>query len=200
MVGERRQRAADRLGIDHARVVWMHQVHGAQVAVVDAADVGRTVPAVDALVTTEVGLPLAVLVADCLPVVLVDERAGVLAVVHSGRRGLQQAVTSHALSAMQDLGAHLEHTRAWLGPSICGRCYEVPAQIQAAVSGVVPAASATTRWGTPALDLRAGLTAQLCALSVAIEAVGPCTVEDTAYYSYRRDGTAARFAGYGWLG
>jgi len=86
--------------------------------------------------------------------------------------------------------------RAQLGPSICGRCYEVPEAMQGEVVAVVPEARTSTRAGTPGLDLRAGLRAQLSAAGVvAVQVSATCTAEDPAYFSYRRDGETGRFAG-----
>ena len=173
------------------RVVFMRQVHGADVAVVDAQSPGE-VDDVDALITDVPGLALAVLVADCVPVVVTGGRA--VAVVHAGRRGMQQGVLTSAIRALRELDDG--PLRARLGPSICGGCYEVPAAMQEEVASVVPGARTTTRAGTPGLDLRAGLRAQLRAAGVtSVDDAGICTAEDPSYFSYRRDGVTGRFAG-----
>lgn len=174
-----------------SRVVFMHQVHGDDVAVVDAQSPGD-VADVDALVTDTPGLAVAVLVADCVPVVIVGRRAA--AVVHAGRRGVQSGVVTKAIAAVRDIdGGPL---RAQLGPSICGRCYEVPAAMQDEVASVVPETRTSTRAGTPGLDLPAGVRAQLHAGGVAaVQVSETCTAEDPAYFSYRRDGVTGRFAG-----
>ena len=83
---------------------------------------------------------------------------------------------------------------------MCGRCYEVPEELRAEVGAVVPEALATTSWGTPALDLGAGVAAQLAAEEVEATVVAGCTREDPGLHSYRRDGAAAgRTAGLVWL-
>jgi len=93
-------------------------------------------------------------------------------------------------------GADLRPLHAALGPSICGRCYEVPAALREDVARVVPAAHATTSWSTPALDVPAGVEAQLAAGGVQrVQRVALCTLEDERFYSYRRDGRTGRFAG-----
>ena len=83
---------------------------------------------------------------------------------------------------------------------MCGACYEVPADLQEEVAGLVPEARSTTTWGTPALDLGAGVRAQLAAAGITdVRTVDVCTREDDAWPSHRRDGAAAtRFAGVIW--
>jgi polyphenol oxidase len=174
----------------------MHQVHGADVVVIDEPWPAGA-PEVDALVTRSRGLVLAVLVADCVPVLLADPAAGVVAVVHAGRPGLVAGVVPATVAAMRDQGA--AQITARLGPSVCGGCYEVPDWMRDEVAAVVPAARATTFLGTPAVDVAAGVAAQLHAAGVGAARVPGCTVEDPALYSYRRDRTTGRFAGLAWL-
>ncbi|MFI8290942.1 peptidoglycan editing factor PgeF [Streptomyces sp. ms191] len=196
-----RARVAEALGLDPARVVWMNQVHGPDVAVVDgpwAAD--RGIPSVDALVTARRGLALAVLTADCTPVLLADPVAGVVAAAHAGRPGMVAGVVPAAVKAMIDLGAEPSRITARTGPAVCGRCYEVPPEMRAEVSEIEPAAWAETSWGTPAVDVTAGVHAQLERLGVRDRrADETCTRESGDHYSYRRDRTTGRLAGYVWL-
>ncbi|MET8509397.1 peptidoglycan editing factor PgeF [Streptomyces sp. NPDC004787] len=195
-----RARAARELGLDPARVVWMNQVHGADVAVVDGPWESGPVPAVDALVTASRGLALAVLTADCVPVLLADPVAGVVAAAHAGRPGMVAGVVPAAVEAMAGLGADPSRITARTGPSVCGRCYEVPEAMRAEVTAVEPAAHAETSWGTPAVDVAAGVRAQLARLGVRdVEDAGVCTLESRDHYSYRRDRTTGRLAGYVWL-
>ena len=85
---------------------------------------------------------------------------------------------------------------AWLGPSVCGSCYEVPAEMRAEVCAVVPEAWAETSWGTPAVDVAAGVRAQLAAAGVEVVDAGRCTLEHDDLFSYRRDGRrSGRMAG-----
>ncbi|WSY29950.1 peptidoglycan editing factor PgeF [Streptomyces sp. NBC_00887] len=196
-----RGRAARSLGLDPAQVVWMNQVHGREVAVVDGPWGDTTgIPAVDALVTARRGLPLAVLTADCTPVLLADPAAGVIAAVHAGRPGLVAGVVPAAVEAMTALGAEPSRIVARTGPAVCGRCYEVPAQMRAEVAQAVPASWSETGWGTPAVDVTAGVHAQLDALGVSDRHGSPhCTLESGDHFSYRRDRTTGRLAGYVWL-
>jgi polyphenol oxidase len=199
-VAANRARLAAELGVAPARLVWMNQVHGSGVAVVDEPP-AAPLPDTDALVTSTPGLVLVVLVADCVPVLLADAEAGVIAAVHAGREGVRRGVVPEALAAMRRLGARPEATTALLGPAVCGGCYEVPAAMRAEVAAVAPAAAARSRRGTPALDLRAGLAEVLRDAGVAQVVHDPrCTVEDRLLFSHRRDGVTGRQAGAVWLG
>jgi YfiH family protein len=195
-----RELAAKSLGLEPARVVWMNQVHRADVAVVDGPWGDRPVPEVDAVVTVQRGLALAVLTADCTPVLLADPVAGVVAAAHSGRPGMVAGVVPAAVRAMTELGAEAGRIVARTGPAVCGRCYEVPDAMRADVAAVEPAAYAETSWGTPAVDVTAGVHAQLERLGVHDREQSPvCTLESGDHFSYRRDRTTGRLAGYVWL-
>lgn len=181
-------------GVPFARI---DQVHGDDVHVVDAPP-SDGVPVADAVVTTQRGAGLMVRVADCVPVLLADPGAGVIGAVHAGRAGVALDVVGRAVERMRDLGA--DRVRAWIGPHVCGRCYEVPAAMRDEVAAVVPATRSETSWGTPALDLGAGVQAQLTAAEVPAVNVGRCTLEDEQLHSHRRDGVdAGRLAGLVWI-
>jgi purine-nucleoside/S-methyl-5'-thioadenosine phosphorylase / adenosine deaminase len=192
--------AAGALGRDPGRVVWMNQVHGRAVAVADAPWGEGPVPEVDALVTTRADLTLAVLTADCVPVLLADPVAGVAGAAHAGRPGLVAGVVAAAVETMITLGAEPGRITAALGPSVCGKCYEVPAAMRDEVAAVVPEAYAETRRGTPAVDVSAGVRAQLARLGVRMhETPAVCTLESPDHYSYRRERRTGRLASYVWL-
>ncbi|MGW3951550.1 peptidoglycan editing factor PgeF [Streptomyces sp. NPDC004752] len=200
VVRTNRELAAKALGLDPARVVWMNQIHGAGVAVVDEPWADRPAPEVDAIVTVRSGLALAVLTADCTPLLLADPVARVAAAAHAGRPGLVAGVVPAAVRAMMELGADPARIVARTGPAVCGRCYEVPEAMRAEVSAVEPAAHSETSWGTPAVDVSAGVHAQLERLGVRDRAQSPvCTLESDDHFSYRRDRTTGRLAGYVWL-
>src|SRR5437763_3009338 len=190
-VAANRERVARELGVGGDRLVWMSQVHGTGVAVVDGPQEGPA-PVVDALVTATPGLVLCVLVADCVPILLTDPVAGVVAAVHAGREGVRQGVLPAALSAMASLGARARNVTALLGPAVCGACYEVPEAMQADVARVAPAAAVRTRTGTPGLDLRAGIAEGLRRAGTP-EGVhdARCNVEDALLFSHPRDGVTA---------
>jgi YfiH family protein len=199
-VAANRARLARELGLPEDRLVWMSQVHGTGVAVVDGPQAGP-LPDTDAVVTATPGLVLGVLAADCVPVLLADHVTGVVAAVHAGREGVRRGVLPAALSAMASLGARARHVSALLGPAVCGSCYEVPEDMQADVARVAPAAAVRTRRGTPGLDLRAGLEEMLRRAGVTEVVHDPrCTVEDRTLFSHRRDGVTGRQAGIVWLG
>jgi YfiH family protein len=196
-----RELAAKSLGLDPAQVVWMNQVHGPDVAVVDGPwGAPSEIPAVDAVVTARRGLALAVLTADCTPVLLADPVAQIAAAAHAGRPGMVAGVVPAAVRAMIELGAEPSRIVARTGPAVCGRCYEVPEEMRAEVAAVEPAAHAETSWGTPAVDVTAGVHAQLERLGVRDREQSPvCTLESDDHFSYRRDRTTGRLAGYVWL-
>lgn len=175
------------------QLVSMTQVHGAEVYVVKGyTDV---TPAADALVTDMPDTALMVRVADCLPVALADVNSGIIAVAHAGRTGMQNGIIAATVAAMTGLGASA--IQSWLGPRACGRCYEVPAAMADEVAAVIPAARSTTSWGTAALDIGAGVRAQLEAEGVSVDDIGHnmCTIEDERWFSYRRQGAdSGRFS------
>lgn len=195
-----RELAAKSLDLDPGRVVWMNQVHGREVAVAEGPWTGEDIPAVDAVVTVRRGLALAVLTADCVPLLLADPAAGVVAAAHAGRPGLVAGIVPAAVEAMITLGARPERITALSGPAVCGRCYEVPAAMRDEVAAAVPAAGCETSWSTPAVDVVAGVHAQLADLGVTDRRRSEvCTLESPDHYSYRRDRTTGRLAGYVWL-
>jgi YfiH family protein len=201
-VRENRRLAAESLGVPRERVVYMKQVHGADVAVAREPWPDEAAPSVDALVTDVPGLVLAVLVADCTPVLLADRAAGVVGAVHAGRPGMAAGVVPAAIEAMRELGADPSRMEAYTGPGVCGACYEVPEQMRADVAAKEPASWATTRQGTPAVDVPAGVAAQLQRAGVALNPTvvdHACTMESERHYSYRRNGATGRFAGFVWL-
>lgn len=176
-----RTRVAARAGMP---VTYATQVHGTDVAHVAGPAFGEECGEYDALVTAERGRGLAVLVADCVPILLADPAAGVVGAVHAGRRGLGAGILERALAQMRAAGAR--EVRAVVGPAACGRCYEVPERLRAEVAAVHPAAWSETSWGTPALDLPGAAEAVLSDAGVARARVHRCTIEDPALFSYRR--------------
>lgn len=157
-------------------------------------------PAVDAIFTDVPGLPLGVLVADCAPVLIADPQARIVGAAHAGREGMADGVVLALVRAMIEAGADPARLRAAIGPAICGGCYEVPAQLRARIADAVPQAGCVTRKGSPGIDIRSGVVAQLAEAGVLAVSRDPrCTAETTALYSYRRDGLTGRFAGLVWL-
>ena len=168
---------------------FMNQVHGDEIIIVDS--VTSDIPRCDGLITTKPSLPLAVMVADCIPLLLISKEA--VGAIHVGRAGLVNRIALKAIHTMRSLGSIDIH--AILGPSICGLCYEVPFEMQQDVMQEHPRAFATTRKGTPALDLPKALIADLVTAGVSFEASTICTFEDEMYFSHRRTNPTGRFAG-----
>ena len=187
-----RRLVASTLDVQRDHLLFMSQCHGSDIALVDGPWRGDP-PEVDGLVTTSTDLALAVLVADCTPVLLVDRDAGVAAAVHAGRPGMMQGIVGRAVDAMTDLGAR--SISAVVGPSVCGRCYEVPEAMRAQAARISPVAAAISWRGTPAIDVAAGVVDQLQARSVAVNWIGGCSRESEGLFSYRRKHRTGRFAG-----
>jgi YfiH family protein len=168
---------------------YMNQVHGDRIALIE--EVTEEVPTADALVTGIPGITLAVMVADCIPLLLSSPES--VAAVHVGRKGLVNEVTRKTLSLMRDMGA--SKITAIIGPSICGRCYEVSEELFYEVVAAHPLASSRTSHGTFALDLPAALMHVLKDEGIAVVNESACTLEDQELFSYRRDGITGRQVG-----
>jgi YfiH family protein len=178
------------LASKYGPVQYMDQVHGSRIAIIES--VTDEAPTADALVTGIAGVTLAVMVADCIPLLLTSEEA--VAAVHVGRRGLANGVAVKTVELMQEMGA--KKIRAVLGPAICGRCYEVSQEVHDEVVALHPLATAQTASGTPALDLPKALKACLAAVGISeISDLQICTVESADHFSYRRDGLTGRQVG-----
>ena len=185
-----RAAVATATGVGRDHLLFMQQCHGAEVVVVDGPWGAGGPPPADGVVTATAGLALAVLVADCTPVLLADVDAGVVGAVHAGRPGMTAGIVDVAVERMRALGAR--DVKAVVGPSICARCYEVPEELRAAAAAVAPEASARSWSGTTAIDVAAGVVAQLVANNVAVQWVPGCAREDERLFSYRRDGRTGR--------
>jgi YfiH family protein len=170
----------------------MNQVHGDAVVVIDDF---VNEPTADALITQNPHIALAVMVADCIPLLLVSD--SVIAAVHVGRRGLVNGIAVKTVNKMRELGA--SHIRAELGPSICGKCYEVPQDLADEVALLHPVAMSMTIFSSPALDLPRALVAALEAVGVSSQVSAVCTLENPNYFSYRRHNITGRTAGVIWL-
>lgn len=183
-VSQNLARTAEHLGVPAEHLVIMRQTHSCDVAVVPG-DRGPT-PTADAMVTTSADALLCVRAADCVPVLFADDAAGVVGCAHAGRTGLAAGVVPSTVRRLRELGA--DELVAVIGPHICGDCYEVPTQLREQVSAVVPESGATTRWGTPGLDVGAGVRAQLRQAGCTVVDASRCTLESPDLFSYRRDG------------
>lgn len=201
-VTARRRALEDSLGLSDQRFWYMDQIHSTIITTAGAdvrtADTPSGDPTADGLISPHGDAALAVMVADCLPVLFVAATATgtATAVAHAGRRGLLDGILPDAIERLRIAGGTEIH--AWIGPSICGACYEVPAQMAAEAERQLPGISTHTRTGTPALDLPAAATAQMLALGVVVQRSDICTLEDERFYSYRRDARTGRLAGLLW--
>ena len=173
---------------------YMKQVHGNRVAVIE--EVTEEVPTADALVTGIAGITLAVMIADCIPLLLSSKHA--VAAVHVGRKGLVNRVTEKTIEIMREISD--EEISAIIGPAICGKCYEVSQDIYDEVVASHPACASRTNLDTPALDLISGLIVDLEKLGIVkIDNQTRCTVENEDLFSYRRTPITGRQAGLVWL-
>ncbi|MGL3804944.1 polyphenol oxidase family protein [Paeniglutamicibacter sp. R2-26] len=186
------------LGLGGSRFTYMDQVHSADVVSVDGPADVSDVPTCDALVSPNAGQPLAVMVADCVPVVFAGTTASgtISAVAHAGRRGLLDGILANTVEHMKLHGA--TGLEAWIGPSICGSCYEVPASMAEESEALRPGITTATRWGTTGLDLPGEARRELEHLGVSVTPSGICTLENEDYFSYRRDPGTGRLAGLVW--
>jgi YfiH family protein len=172
------------------RLAEIGQVHGRDVVLVGPEgprhDVHGHLHGVgDGLVTAQTGVTLGVRAADCAPVLLADADAGVIGACHCGRHGVVAGIVPATVAAMRSLGAST--ITAWVGPYVCGRCYEVPQALQDEVATAEPVTRATTSWGTPSVDVGAGVRAQLEREEVEVVDLSRCTRESPDLFSYRRD-------------
>ncbi|MGO2165910.1 peptidoglycan editing factor PgeF [Corynebacterium casei] len=197
VVAANRQRLAKVTGVDD--IIWMEQLHTNTVTVVDKST-QVPVEATDAIVTTTPRLGLGVLVADCVPVLFADTKAHVIAAAHAGRMGARNGIVANTIDKMVELGATPANIQVLLGPAAAGRNYEVPEDMANDVEAHLPGSKTRTTKGTWGVDVRAGLIRQLMSKGVtAIEADPRCTIEDTDFFSYRRQGKTGRQAGLIWL-
>lgn len=173
----------------HGPIQYMNQIHGDHIEVVE--NFSENPLTADALVTTNPEISLAVMVADCIPLLLKSDR--VVAAVHVGRRGLVNQITDKTLAKMKQIGAG--KITATIGPAICGRCYEVSQELHDEVVATHPLAKTLTPEGKPALDIVAALRSSLNSSGVEIMDEFVCTVESVEHFSYRRDGKTGRQVG-----
>jgi YfiH family protein len=201
---DNRRRLEASMGVPSSSLRFMSQTHSARVTVIGDAEPRDAVPDADGMVSPSGSEPLAVLVADCVPIVLADTRedrgAGATAVVHAGRAGIGNGIIAEAVLTLQRQGA--QELTAWLGPAVCGSCYEVPEDMMLGIAREVPAAASRTPRGTPALDLPAAARQQLLRAGVHVEpepaALSWCTAEHTTLFSHRRAPGLGRIAGLVW--
>ena len=171
------------------------QVHGADVVTVRSPGDHDGTQA-DAAVTSTPGAALSIRMADCAPILLVAD--GAFAVVHAGWRGLRSGVVSAAVEALDDLGH--PPSSAVLGPCIRSRCYEFDDPVRHEVADVLgTSVLATTAWGTPALDLAAGVVAACAAHDLPVDDLGICTACSPRHWSHRARSDEGRQVLVAWM-
>jgi YfiH family protein len=184
-----RQRVAEAAGLaDPSEWVWVDQVHG--VEVVEADGPTATPPVADASVTATPGLPLAIMTADCAPVVFACDDA--VGIAHAGHRGLAGGVLEATAARVRAVG-HGD-VRAYLGPCIRAECYEFGTRdLERLADHFGPTVVGHTRAGKPAFDVTAAVRIALAHAGVdAVDDCGICTADSPDHFSYRRDGTTGR--------
>jgi YfiH family protein len=177
--------------LPHAELATVHQIHSADVVLVEHAWSLDERPRADAMVTDRPDLLLGILTADCAPVLFADERAGVIGAAHAGWRGALAGVTDSTIAAMERLGAERANIHAVVGPCIAQASYEVEEAFRAQL---LEADAANDRFfvagprGKPHFDLEAYVVHRLLAAHVGeVEALHLDTYADAdRFYSYRR--------------
>jgi polyphenol oxidase len=184
-------------GVDATQLVRGGQVHSVNIAPVTSADAGRgamddatCLPQTDGLLTAERGLPLAVLVADCVPVFLYDAEGGAGGILHAGREGTLGDISGKAVEEMGRLfGSTPDNIFAFIGPSAGPESYEVSEEIarQWKSEGLPLAGRYLDLWEANARQLEMARVPR-----ENIRIAGLDTITDSRFFSYRRDGTMAR--------
>ncbi|WP_349370624.1 peptidoglycan editing factor PgeF [Salinarimonas sp.] len=187
-----RARMAERVGVAPDALVSVHQIHSPDVVVVEAPWAQDARPKADAMATDRPGIALAILTADCGPVLFADGEAGVIGAAHAGWRGALGGVVEATVAAMERLGARRERIAAVLGPTISQPAYEVGAELRDAALAEDPAAerffAPGAREGKLQFDLPGYIGARLARAGIgAAHDLARCTyAEEARFYSYRR--------------
>jgi YfiH family protein len=191
-VRKNRSRVAAKLGIAEAGPLTVRQVHGNRAVVADANWQPGEAPEGDALVTAERGLAIAILTADCTPILFSDAEAGVVAAAHAGWRGAKTGIIEATIEAMEGLGARRERIHAAIGPTISQKAYEVGEDFQDAF---IEADGANRTFfagapgsGKPHFDLPGYCGQRLAQAGIeSVDDLGLCTyANESLFYSYRR--------------
>lgn len=187
-VAENRARAARALGAEPGHLVTAFQSHGNKVARVDKPWVRGREPPVDAMVTKQPGLALGILAADCGPVLMADQDAGVIGAAHAGWQGALSGILEASVEAMVALGARKSRITAALGPCIGAQSYEVGPEFRERFTGEENFFQPATRENHYLFDLPGYIEARLLGLGLAsVEVLDADTRPDNAdYFSYRR--------------
>lgn len=190
IVALNRDRAAAAMGVETAHLATVHQVHSADAVTLDAPPT-RPLPKADGVVTATPGLAIAILTADCQPVLFADRAAGVVGAAHAGWRGALDGVLEATVAAMEALGATRRAIHAVIGPAISQPAYEVGEEFQQRFLDHDPDNARFFTAGAPGkfqFDLPGYGLKRLTLAGVGKAAwTRHCTYSDPrAFYSYRR--------------
>ncbi|WP_419764898.1 MAG: peptidoglycan editing factor PgeF [Arcobacter sp.] len=191
-VDKNRLKLSQKYNFDMSKLRYMNQVHGENIKIVDFNS-PLLIDNCDALVTKEKNLPIMVMVADCIPILLYDNKKDVIAVVHAGRNStFLSIVQKTALMMIKELGCKAEDINAYLGPSIQKCCYEVSNELENIVIKSYGKEFSQNRY----IDLQAINVKQLNDIGIFnVEVSRICTkCSNEAYFSYRNDKDCGRFS------
>ncbi|MCC8117206.1 MAG: peptidoglycan editing factor PgeF [Bacteroidales bacterium] len=185
-----RQQLCSELGIKADALIVPRQTHSINVKVIDHLPV-EDLENIDAVVTRLQSVAIGVSTADCVPVLLADEKAGVIAASHAGWRGAVGGIVQHTVATMTDLGASPADMKAWLGPCICQSCFEVGEE----VANQFPEEFIDRSGAKPHVDLPAYVISTLTQCGLQRTNITPpqgCTrCNPDTYFSARRLGIAS---------
>lgn len=190
--------------------IWLNQVHGTQVIDADASkesnDACSYVPSADASVTTTPGRVLAIMTADCLPVLLASRDGKVVGAAHAGWRGLAAGVIEQTVALMRTKQSNQAQSEilAYLGPAIGPHAFEVGSEVRDIFMAQNPASAACFEQlqekGKYLADIYGLACLRLNALGIEhIEGGGECTLQNPDYFSYRRDQQTGRMGSFIWI-
>ncbi|GGE61754.1 polyphenol oxidase family protein [Nesterenkonia cremea] len=191
---ENRRSLEEHLGLEVGSVHYLQQIHSSRVLDASSAQLPgpeQPAPEADAWISPRGVQPLAVMGADCPPILLAGATSSgvVTGAAHTGRPGLLGGVLENTVSAMRSRARELSEPgaiTAWIGPGACGQCYEIPEEMVDQIAAERPAIRSRTRWGTAALDLKAEAAQVLSEAGIEVVDTAGCTMEDESLFSHRR--------------
>lgn len=186
-VAKNREILAEQIGIAPDNLKFMHQIHSNRVEILRNLD--DELQPCDGVITALRGVVLCVLVADCSPVLIADERRGVVATVHAGRAGVTGKICTNAVNLMaSEFGCEADDLRVFVGANIKARNYEV---------GELDLGAFNRYKNGGKFDMESALRDEFTALGVKRVEFDPhCTFETQELFSYRREGVTGRFCGF----
>jgi YfiH family protein len=189
---ENKARIARHFGLSPENLITLKQVHSAKIHLITANNMDAPRAQADAIITRATNVILGILTADCVPVLLQDKQAGVIAAAHAGWRGAFSGILQNTIQSMVQQGAQRAHIQAFLGPAIGQKSYEIGAEFR---TRLCENQAENARYFIPALradhyffDLKAYVAGILAAENIsdiAIHADDTCAMAEQ-YFSYRR--------------